>query len=355
VRTVRQACLVLGFLGIPGSALALEFPATVIAGANSIDGPINFGVGPEQLHALFRHKAKDLEALIAAHNDTIALLKEKLEINEQQIRAALLAAGEKEVPPERLAATLAEIGERYRILRAPMTRDTDDGPEVARLKDRADKAIDAGELALADNLLARIQDLQRRSAVARAHIRARRGDVALAGLHYREAAGHFGAAAADVLPGHGDLRLAYLEQEANALFRQGEAFGDSLALNTAIERFRSLLVLRPHDRMPLDWAMTQNSLGLALTTLGTRENGTARLEQAITAFREALKERTRERAPLDWAETQNDLALALKTLGARESGAARLEQAVAAYREALKEWSRERAPLDWAMKFRREG
>jgi tetratricopeptide (TPR) repeat protein len=73
------------------------------------------------------------------------------------------------------------------------------------------------------------------------------------------------------------------------------------------------------------------------------------IAEAITAYREALTERTRERVPLDWAMTQNNLGNALSTLGERESGTARLEEAVAAYREALKEQPRERVPLNWAM------
>ncbi len=42
-------------------------------------------------------------------------------------------------------------------------------------------------------------------------------------------------------------------------------------------------------------------------TLGERESGTARLEEAVAAYRAALEERTRERVPLDWAATQNNL------------------------------------------------
>ena len=44
------------------------------------------------------------------------------------------------------------------------------------------------------------------------------------------------------------------------------------------------------------------------STLGERESGTARLEEAVTAYRAALKEYTRERVPLQWAITQNNLA-----------------------------------------------
>ena len=88
--------------------------------------------------------------------------------------------------------------------------------------------------------------------------------------------------------------------------------------------------------MPLQWAGTQNNLGIALWRLGERESGTARLEEAVAAYRAALKERTRERVPLDWAQTQNNLGIALSRLGERESGTARLEEAVAAYRQALR-------------------
>ena len=62
--------------------------------------------------------------------------------------------------------------------------------------------------------------------------------------------------------------------------------------------------------------------------LGERESGTARLEEAVAAHRAALLEETRERVPLDWAMTQNNLGNALSTLGERESGTARLEEAV---------------------------
>ena len=42
------------------------------------------------------------------------------------------------------------------------------------------------------------------------------------------------------------------------------------------------------ERVPLDWAMTQNNLGDALRALGERESGTARLEEAVAAYRPAL-------------------------------------------------------------------
>ncbi len=54
------------------------------------------------------------------------------------------------------------------------------------------------------------------------------------------------------------------------------------------------------------------NLGIALGKLGERESGTTRLEEAIAAYRAALEEQTRERVPLDWAATQNNLGNALQ-------------------------------------------
>ena len=72
-----------------------------------------------------------------------------------------------------------------------------------------------------------------------------------------------------------------------------------------------------------------------LEALGERESGTVRLEEAIAAYRAALDERTRDRVPLDWAATQNNLGTALRALGERERGTARLEEAVAAWEACL--------------------
>ncbi|WP_245615523.1 tetratricopeptide repeat protein [Afifella pfennigii] len=134
----------------------------------------------------------------------------------------------------------------------------------------------------------------------------------------------------------------------NALQALGERESGTARLDEAIDAYRAALGEFTHERVPLGWAMTQNNLGTALLRLGERESGTERLEEAVTAFRAALEEFTRERVPLDWAMTQNNLGNALQALGERESGTARLDEAIAAYHAALKEWTRERVPLQWA-------
>ncbi len=128
---------------------------------------------------------------------------------------------------------------------------------------------------------------------------------------------------------------AYLFERAGDYYERGDQKGENSALLVAIAAYRAALEEMTRERVPLDWAVTQNNLGNALRSLGERESGTARLEEAVTAYREALKERTRERVPLQWAMTQNNLGAALRSLGERESGTARLEEAVTAYGAAL--------------------
>ena len=134
-----------------------------------------------------------------------------------------------------------------------------------------------------------------------------------------------------------------------ALATLGERESSTARLDEAVEAYRAALQKRTRERVPLDWALTQNNLGGALAALGRRLSGTAKLHEAVESFRAALQEYTRERAPLAWAMVQNNLGTALGTLGERERSTARLREAIEAFRAALQEYVRERVPLDWAM------
>ena len=93
--------------------------------------------------------------------------------------------------------------------------------------------------------------------------------------------------------------------------RSGNARAAPTRLLEAVTAYRDALKEWTRERVPLDWATTQNNLGTALWTLGQRESGTGVCSKRSTAYRDALKERTRERVPLDWATTQNNLGTAL--------------------------------------------
>ena len=141
----------------------------------------------------------------------------------------------------------------------------------------------------------------------------------------------------------GALHLAH----GDALAVIGEQSGDDGALRRAVAAYEAALGEHTRERVPLDWATTQNNLGNALRVLGERGDDGA-LRRAVAACEAALGERTRERVPLDWAMTQNNLGNALRVLGERGDDGA-LRRAVAAYEAALGERTRERVPLDWAM------
>src|SRR3984893_1158263 len=106
---------------------------------------------------------RPLEELNAQQRDNIALLKEKLDLNERQVRAALGILGENDIAPERLAAKLVEIAGRFKDLQATASGQPSDDPKIAALKADAQKAVEAGELAKADALLADVETEQRRS------------------------------------------------------------------------------------------------------------------------------------------------------------------------------------------------
>jgi tetratricopeptide (TPR) repeat protein len=346
--------LALAFAG-PDARAEDRPPVQAREGGVAIGGSVSnstIGVPYEKLEEAVRSRTKDLEDLSASEKETIALLKEKLDLNQRQVKSALEILGEADVPPERLAAKLGEIAEQFKELKTAATAQPGDDAKITALKAKAQKAIQDGQLGKADEILAAIEKIQTealdRLALNAAQTTAQRGDVALTRLRFLDAAQRFAEAAAKVPQGYEDERWNYLNAEAAALYRQGDEFGDNAAALAAIERYRRLAELRPRNAFPGDWAMTQNNLGIALTTLGERESETTRLTEAVAAYREALKEETRARVPLLWAGAQRNLGVALRELGARESGTARLEEAVAAYREALKESPRARAPLDWA-------
>jgi hypothetical protein len=104
------------------------------------------------------------------------------------------------------------------------------------------------------------------------------------------------------------------------------------------DRLGGLVKTLPAAIKAEDRAQIFHAFALINAALGEQTGDSSHLEKAIVAYREALKEYNRERVPLDWAMTQNNLGNALQILGERESGTERLEEAVAAYRQALIEY-----------------
>ncbi|MGF1474622.1 MAG: tetratricopeptide repeat protein [Geminicoccaceae bacterium] len=264
-----------------------------------------------------------------------------------------------ELAPAAIEQRLRAKADEYRELEKRLRRLTNDDPEVQRLRKLAADLLDVGDFEGADRELAaaeardlevveELEELANRRRISAAESRAERGAAAKLRLAYEEAAEHYAKAAGLMPQSETEGIWRYRLENASCLDDLGREFGDNEALRRAIEAYQRNFAFADRERFPLNWAATQNNLGLALQTLGQRESGTERLEQAVQAYRAALEERTRERVPLDWARTQNNLGSALAILGERESGTKRLERSVQAYNAALEERTRERAPIQWA-------
>ncbi|TCO83823.1 tetratricopeptide repeat protein [Plasticicumulans lactativorans] len=334
----------------------------VVNGDNS---PVQIGWKPDEVLALV--EAVGRGAGDGAMLARIEALSSELGVTSGAVQGFLQTLGRRDIPLERLNTTLAEIAAHHRAMLDRLAALDPSDPVAGEWVSQARDALVAGRYEEADRLLAtaetadlaaarqaeqlaaQARDAAERRYIAAAATRAERGEVALGRIDYLAAAEHFRQAAKLVPAQRTDERADYLQRRAGGLYRQGDEFGDNGALLGAIGGYHELLALWPRERVPLDWAATQNNLGNALSALGERESGTARLEEAVVALRAALGEYTRERVPLDWAMTQNNLGNALQVLGERESGTARLEEALAALRAALGERTRERVPLDWAM------
>ena len=134
----------------------------------------------------------------------------------------------------------------------------------------------------------------------------------------------------------------------NALSTLGRREGGAARLEQAAGAFRAALSTFTRESTPLRWAAAQDNLAVILSVLGSREHSNERLVQAIHAHRAAFEEFTREHTPRDWAAAQDNLGNTLSRLGERETGTERFEQAIDAYLAALQEHTRERMPLRWA-------
>jgi hypothetical protein len=294
-----------------------------VAGGSTVS--VVCGMPPEQVQAMVAVFTQQLGAAGAARAEAEAQavrLAAQLGVTREAMVSFFHILGEREVPLERMPTRLGEIAARYGELTRRLAALEPEDPSARELVERGREAVAAGRYDEADALLVRAKEAELAAArqageLARqaqeaadrrllkaAALEAERGQLALTRLRYREAAGHFAAAAETVPPGHLGKRWIYLNSEAAALLDQGVERGDNAALAAAIERRHALLRLFPREREPqLIWALNQLQLGFALMFLGQREAGPARLEEAVRAYRAGLEEVPREREPDVWAGT----------------------------------------------------
>src|SRR6201987_237391 len=148
------------------TALAQQIKAdtgSIAIGGSVTGSTVIICIPQEKVDELVRDAKRPLEELTTQQRENIVLLKEKLDLNVNQVRAALGILGENDIPPERLAAKLVEIAERFKTLQDTASAQPGDDAKIAALKTEAQNAIHAGELAKADALLADVETEQRRA------------------------------------------------------------------------------------------------------------------------------------------------------------------------------------------------
>jgi tetratricopeptide (TPR) repeat protein len=253
------------------------------SGGNTVT--CNFGMPPEQLKAT-------IEAAVNGRLiDRIVDVSKTLGVTEDAAKSLLRIVGEdSNIPEDKLAEALSKAAGDYKRLQAQVAALNPDNPTARALVEQAKPEIEAGHFARAHEVLRQATQVQIAAAqearklkeqaqeaedaqmLGAASSTAAEGEVALTERHYKEASGLFGQAAADVPSGRKSQHGAYLMRQEDALFRQGDELGDNAALSSAIEVCERALADYPRERVPLDWAMAQMNLGIALVSRGARGN-----------------------------------------------------------------------------------
>lgn len=304
----------------------------------------------------------------------------------------LRALGAKDMPkdPEALEKTLKKQAETLKKMMAEREALNVDDPEIRKLAEAADRAIQQGAIVVAreflDEAVKRIeetalavdaaeqavemaqddiekakeavkkaeedfkkaeQDL-RKKRLADAAIYVRRAEAASLAFDYAAAAKDYAKAWALAQKYDDKLKWNYKNLEAEALNAHGYEKGDNATLEKSIAAYEQVLSFIPNGERNNDWAITRNNMGVAYLNLAERDCDTRRLKQAEQIFRDALTVLTLQQDPVNWAAAQNNLGNVLLRIGQGESGTQYLEQAVTTYRVVLSVRSHSKMPLDWS-------
>ncbi|MBI1366664.1 MAG: hypothetical protein GC153_12005 [Alphaproteobacteria bacterium] len=128
----------------------------------------------------------------------------------------------------------------------------------------------------------------------------------------------------------------------------GEASSDHF--EKGVKLLKSALDAQDPAYQPLDWAITQQNLCLALYQHGARLGslGASFVRDAKRRCADAVDRLSPESAPLDWAMAQNNLAAATAVLAQIDGDIEGLSSAIDAFTAAQTVYTRDRLPENWA-------
>jgi tetratricopeptide (TPR) repeat protein len=131
------------------------------------------------------------------------------------------------------------------------------------------------------------------------------------------------------------------------LIQQFSLGNRAVNLEIAITGYEIALATFSRKYYPVEWAMTQNNLGVVYSDRLKGDKGD-NIEVAINCYQAALEEYTRDRHPQKWAITQNNLGAAYfeRLKGDRSEN---IQTAIKHYKTALEEYTRDEYPQEWEM------
>src|ERR1700731_2723936 len=190
---------------------------------------VTYGLTPEQVQELTKAATAGAVGPLA---DKIVDLSSRLGVTEGAAVSMLRIIGQQDIPPEKLPQKLAEVAAQYKSAMERLASLDPQDPVTRDLVARADAAFKAGRLDEADQLVSQAEQAEITAAhqaqqlaqqaqaaadqrlLRAAHDRGVRGDIAMTGLHYLDATGHFREAAKLVPAGHPDEKGRFLIAEA---------------------------------------------------------------------------------------------------------------------------------------------
>ena len=116
----------------------------------------------------------------------------------------------------------------------------------------------------------------------------------------------------------------------------------------AAQSYRAALESLTREESPLEWAITNKNLGVALQAIGERTNDTETLDAATDSYTNAMKVLTRNQHPGQWATIQNRLGLVLYKLDLKTGDTELVKHALSSFQAALQVFTRHEWPLRWA-------
>ena len=143
-------------------------------------------------------------------------------------------------------------------------------------------------------------------------------------------------------------RFAALRQVQDRYYVRGRDRGVSFDLRTSVALAEIGIAAAPTD---VDRGAALNDKAISLATLGARSGDAQALQDAVTAYRAALEVHTRDALPVQWAMTMESLAIAhlsLAALPGRSEPCADLAEALAAVDGALEVFSPDGLPFNHA-------